>query len=133
MDKSIMIPLPPDFVTSDFGGGSRPTVALYPCLNSGDCKEWRLVKLDSKRKPYAACSPKDVTIAGCSRRSYGLQGDIPVQTYEAYQSQLKKLSEVKPIPETYLKFLEKAWAGHATEPLEPETVEPVEEQVHEPL
>lgn len=122
MDRSLVIPLPLNSVASAAKGETKRAVGLYPCFNDGLCDQFILIKLDRQGYPYGTCSPHEVNIHGCSKRSLkAAQEDIPEQTFEAYQQALDRVG-VENIPDAYIRYLENAWVNH-----KPEQQEPIEE------
>ncbi len=121
MHKQCVIPLPPDAVATAAKGETKQAIGLYPCINDGACPEYILIKLDNSGNPYGTCSPHEVNVRGCSkRRVNGAPEDIPPQTYEAYQTALETVQELKPIPDVYLRHLENAWAKYIPEEVDHE-------------
>jgi len=105
-----LIPLPPDATAPAARGDTKQAVGLYPCINKGHCGEFILIKLDNRGCPYGTCSPEEVTVKGCRKRSVkGAPEDIPPQTYEAYQAALERVQALHTVPDSYVRYLEAEW------------------------
>lgn len=119
-----MIPLPPTAGATAARGDTKRAVALYPCINSGECDQFLLVKLDARGNPYGSCTADEVTHMGCKKRSVkGAPEDIPPQTYEAYQAALARLDGLRPIPAAAKRYLDLVWQEYSPQTEDTEQTE----------
>ena len=113
LKASLIIPMPPTSTAPAATGESKPLVGLYPCL-ADDCNEYGLVMLDNAGMPYVSCSPKNVTIQGCKRRSYGNKSDLPDQTQECFHARFEAVTASFPMGEAYRQLIMTAWEPYIT-------------------